>query len=60
MDCRHSSRTLGSAEKATWTAGEAMQAPGGSGRVNNYPGGRLSRNAKLDEIGASAVQFAVC
>jgi hypothetical protein len=37
-----------------------MQAPGGSGRVNNYPGGRLSRNAKLDEIGASAVQFAVC
>ena len=31
-----------------------MQAPGGNGRINDYPAGRLSRNAKLDEIGTSA------
>ena len=42
---------LYSAEKATWMAGEAIQALGGNGYVNDYPTGRLWRDAKLYEIG---------
>src|SRR6476469_3233098 len=43
---------LYSAEKATWMAGEAIQALGGVGYTNEYPAGRLWRDAKLYEIGA--------
>ena len=43
---------LYSAEKATWMAGEAIQALGGKGYINEYPTGRLWRDAKLYEIGA--------
>src|SRR4029079_8096589 len=41
---------LYAAEKATWMAGEAIQALGGNGYVNEYPVGRLWRDAKLYEI----------
>ncbi|MBA3904137.1 MAG: acyl-CoA dehydrogenase [Rhodocyclaceae bacterium] len=43
---------LYSAEKATWMAGEAIQSLGGNGYINEYPAGRLWRDAKLYEIGA--------
>ena len=38
---------LFAAEKATWMAGEAIQALGGNGYINDYPTGRLWRDAKL-------------
>lgn len=40
------------AEKATWMAGEGIQIFGGNGYINDYPLGRLWRDAKLYEIGA--------
>jgi isovaleryl-CoA dehydrogenase len=40
---------LFAAEKATWMAGEAIQALGGNGYINEYPTGRLWRDAKLYE-----------
>jgi len=40
------------AEKASWMAGEAIQALGGNGYINDYPTGRIWRDAKLYEIGA--------
>jgi isovaleryl-CoA dehydrogenase len=40
------------AEKATWMAGEAIQVLGGNGYINEFPAGRLWRDAKLYEIGA--------
>ncbi|MBO0334313.1 isovaleryl-CoA dehydrogenase [Sneathiella sp. CAU 1612] len=43
---------LYAAEKATWMALEAIQALGGNGYINDYPTGRLLRDAKLYEIGA--------
>ena len=43
---------LYAAEKATWMAGEAIQAMGGMGYINETPTGRLWRDAKLYEIGA--------
>ena len=43
---------LYAAEKATWMALEAVQCLGGNGYVNEYPTGRLLRDAKLYEIGA--------
>jgi isovaleryl-CoA dehydrogenase len=43
---------LYAAEKATWMALEAIQALGGNGYTNEYPVGRLLRDAKLYEIGA--------
>src|SRR5213592_1348801 len=43
---------LYAAEKATWMAGEAIQCLGGNGYINDYPTGRLWRDAKLYEIGA--------
>ena len=43
---------LYAAEKATWMAGQAIQALGGNGYINDYPAGRLLRDAKLYEIGA--------
>jgi isovaleryl-CoA dehydrogenase len=39
-------------EAATWIAGQAIQALGGNGYTNEYPAGRLWRDAKLYEIGA--------
>ncbi len=43
---------LYAAEKATWMALEAIQSLGGNGYINEYPTGRLLRDAKLYEIGA--------
>jgi isovaleryl-CoA dehydrogenase len=43
---------LYSSEKATWMAGEAIRCLGGNGYINEYPTGRLWRDAKLYEIGA--------
>lgn len=43
---------LYSSEKATWMALEAIQVLGGNGYINDYPTGRLLRDAKLYEIGA--------
>ena len=43
---------LYAAEKATWMALEAIQILGGNGYINDYPTGRLLRDAKLYEIGA--------
>ena len=43
---------LFTAEKATQMALQAIQALGGNGYMNEYPAGRLLRDAKLYEIGA--------
>jgi isovaleryl-CoA dehydrogenase len=43
---------LFASEKATWMAGQAIQCLGGNGYINEYPTGRLWRDAKLYEIGA--------
>jgi isovaleryl-CoA dehydrogenase len=48
---------LYSAEKATWMAGEAIQTLGGNGYINEYPTGRLWRDAKLYEIGAGTSEI---
>ena len=48
---------LYSAEKATWMAGQAIQALGGNGYMNEYPAGRLWRDAKLFEIGAGTSEI---
>jgi len=48
---------LYSAEKATWMAGEAIQALGGVGYTNDYPTGRLWRAAKLYELGAGTSEI---
>ncbi len=48
---------LYAAEKATWMAGEAVQALGGNGYINEYPAGRLLRDAKLYEIGAGTSEI---
>jgi isovaleryl-CoA dehydrogenase len=45
------------AEKATWMAGETIQALGGNGYTNEYPAGRLLRDAKLYEIGAGTSEI---
>jgi len=45
------------AEKATWAAGEAIQILGGNGYINDYPAGRLWRDAKLYEIGAGTSEI---
>ena len=43
---------LFAAEKATWMASEVIQTLGGNGYINDFPAGRLLRDAKLYEIGA--------
>ena len=43
---------LYAAERATWMAGQTIQILGGNGYVNEFPAGRLWRDAKLWEIGA--------
>ena len=48
---------LYAAEKATWMALEAIQALGGNGYINDYPTGRLMRDAKLYEIGAGTSEI---
>lgn len=48
---------LYTAEKATWLAGEAIQILGGNGYINEYPTGRLWRDAKLYEIGAGTSEI---
>lgn len=48
---------LYTAERATWMAGEAIQILGGNGYVNDYPAGRLWRDAKLYEIGAGTSEI---
>ena len=48
---------LYAAEKATWMAGEAIQALGGNGYINDYAPGRLWRDAKLYEIGAGTSEI---
>ena len=45
------------AEKATWMAGEAIQALGGNGYINEYPTGRIWRDAKLYVIGAGTSEI---
>jgi len=44
-------------EKATWMAGETVRALGGNGYINEYPAGRLWRDAKLYEIGAGTSEI---
>jgi isovaleryl-CoA dehydrogenase len=48
---------LVAAEKATWMAGETIQVLGGNGYMNEYPAGRLWRDAKLYEIGAGTSEI---
>jgi isovaleryl-CoA dehydrogenase len=48
---------LHSAEKATWMAGEAIQALGGVGYTRDFPVERLWRDAKLYEIGAGTSEI---
>jgi isovaleryl-CoA dehydrogenase len=48
---------LYAAERATWMAGEAIQALGGMGYINETPTGRLWRDAKLYEIGAGTSEI---
>lgn len=48
---------LYTAERATWMAGEAIQILGGNGYINEYPVGRLWRDAKLYEIGAGTSEI---
>ena len=48
---------LYASEKATWMAGEAIQCLGGNGYINDYPTGRLWRDAKLYEIGAGTSEI---
>src|SRR5690348_14376154 len=48
---------LYAAEQATWMAGEAIQALGGMGYINETATGRLWRDAKLYEIGAGTSEI---
>ena len=48
---------LMAAEKATWMASESIQIFGGNGYINEYPLGRLWRDAKLYEIGAGTSEI---
>jgi isovaleryl-CoA dehydrogenase len=66
LDCGHGGSAarkdaagaiLLAAEKATWMAGEAIQCLGGNGYINDYPTGRLWRDAKLYEIGAGTTEI---
>jgi isovaleryl-CoA dehydrogenase len=45
------------AERATWMAGEAIQVLGANGYINEFPAGRLWRDAKLYEIGAGTSEI---
>ncbi|MDP3835969.1 MAG: acyl-CoA dehydrogenase family protein, partial [Hydrogenophaga sp.] len=54
-DC--ASVILGCAEEATKLAGNGIQIYGGNGYINEYPLGRLWRDAKLYEIGAGTSEI---
>jgi isovaleryl-CoA dehydrogenase len=48
---------LYAAERATWMTLEAIQCLGGNGYINDFPTGRLLRDAKLYEIGAGTSEI---
>ena len=48
---------LYTAERATQMALDAIQILGGNGYINEYPTGRLLRDAKLYEIGAGTSEI---
>jgi isovaleryl-CoA dehydrogenase len=48
---------LYTSEKATWMALQAIQCLGGNGYINEFPTGRLLRDAKLYEIGAGTSEI---
>jgi len=48
---------LVAAEQASWMASQAIQALGGNGYINEFPAGRLLRDAKLYEIGAGTSEI---
>ena len=48
---------LYTSERATKMALEAIQILGGNGYINEYPTGRLLRDAKLYEIGAGTQEI---
>ncbi len=48
---------LHAAERATHAAGQTIQILGGNGYVNDYPAGRLWRDAKIYEIGAGTSEI---
>jgi isovaleryl-CoA dehydrogenase len=48
---------LNAAEKGVWMALEAIQCLGGNGYINDFPTGRLLRDAKLYEIGAGTSEI---
>jgi isovaleryl-CoA dehydrogenase len=48
---------LFASENATRIAGDAIQCLGGNGYINDYPTGRLWRDAKLYEIGAGTSEI---
>ena len=48
---------LYAAERATWMALETIQILGGNGYINDFPAGRLLRDAKLYEIGAGTSEI---
>ncbi|MEZ5667029.1 MAG: acyl-CoA dehydrogenase family protein [Alphaproteobacteria bacterium] len=48
---------LYASEQATQVALQAVQALGGNGYINDYPAGRLLRDAKLYEIGAGTSEI---
>ena len=48
---------LYAAERATWMALETIQCLGGNGYINEFPAGRLLRDAKLYEIGAGTTEI---
>ena len=49
--------SISAAEKATQMALDAIQLLGGNGYINDYPTGRLLRDAKLYEIGAGTSEI---
>ena len=55
MDC--AAAILFAAENATQIALDAIQLLGGTGYINEYPTGRLLRDAKLYEIGAGTSEI---
>lgn len=48
---------LYAAEKASWVASQTIQCLGGNGYINEFPTGRLWRDAKLYEIGAGTSEI---
>jgi isovaleryl-CoA dehydrogenase len=48
---------LYAAERCTWMALQAIQTLGGNGYINDFPAGRLLRDAKLYEIGAGTSEI---